>query len=157
MCKTCSYFPVAHSIIRKTPGSSPEPYEIRKEVTFPLFKQNVCPKSAFIDKHFRRDSMGKRFLQFCLPAYLIIAQPCRLNALFPVDKSEGWRPITHHVVWGNYTWRRSHESKAHSQVSRGACSYPVIFNLYNWILKEKKLVVPSTWMFRETPWLLITW
>lgn len=103
-CKTCSYFPMAHGIIRKTPGSSPGPYNIWKKVKCSLFKQNAFPKSTFMDKHFRRDHTrrGSSSSQ-SLPAHLIMAQPCRLNALFLVGKSERWRLVTHHEVWGNYT------------------------------------------------------
>lgn len=142
MCKTCLCLPVAHGMRRKIPDSSPGPYGIWKETKFPLFKPNLFPKSTFIDKHFRRESMGKRFLQLSeSSAHPIIAQLCRHHTLFSVGESERWEPITHHAVWGNYSQRRSHEAKPHAQVSRGVCCYPVIFNLYDWILRENKPVV----------------
>lgn len=62
--------------------------------------------------------------------HMFRAQPCRLPALFLVSKSERWRLVTHHVVWGNYTSRRSHEAKSYTQVSKGACCYPIILSIY---------------------------
>lgn len=102
MFKPCSCFPMAHGVIRKTPGSSPGPYGIWKEGKLPLFKQTASLKSTLIEKHFRRDSMGEASSSSqSLLARLTVAQPGRRNALFPVDESERCRPTTHHVIWGS--------------------------------------------------------
>lgn len=59
MCKTCSHFSMAHSIIRKTLGSSPGPYSIWKEVKFSLFEQNACPSLLLLTSISGETEWGK--------------------------------------------------------------------------------------------------
>lgn len=117
--QTCSYFPKAQGLIRKTPGSL-------KGVELPLFKQTAFPNSTFTDKRFRRDSMEQGYSALSL-LHIWLPTACRLNASsLWVNQGDAGPLLT---MWpGAVTLGGGYRRLTFMLGLRGACCYPVILH-----------------------------
>lgn len=100
MCKTCLYFPVAHGLIRKTPGSSTWTVRYLKGSEISSFQMKCLLRVDFYWQAFLGETAwGKG--PFNPQNFLCIwlAQPADLTPSSPTVSQKGWRHITHCGVW----------------------------------------------------------